>query len=73
MDGMDQLYRRQDLPLKDVLVNLNLQQKKITVAGLHQLSLKQIPDRQNHHVNMMKCRGHHFFQGGKVLAEKTVG
>ena len=60
MDGMAQLYRRQDLPQKDVLENLSLQQQKITVAGSLQLFLekiaftKLIQERGNHHVNMMK-------------------
>ena len=60
MDGMAQLYRRQDLPQKDVLENLSLQQQKITVAGSLRLFLekiaftKLIQERGNHHVNMRK-------------------
>ena len=60
MDGMAQLYRRQDLPQEDVLENLSLQQQRITVAGSLQLFrekivfTKLIQERVNHHVNLMK-------------------
>ena len=39
---MDQLYRRQDLPQKDALENLSLQQQRITVAESLQPFLREI-------------------------------
>ena len=79
MDGMAQLYKRQDLPLKDALGNLNLQPQKNTVAGSPQLflektvSTKLIQRRENHHQTMRKQERHHFSQGGIVLPGKMDG
>ena len=79
MDGMALLYKRQDLPLKGALENLNLQPQKNIVAGSLQLflektvSTKQIQKRENHHQTMRKQERHHFSLGGIVLPGKMVG
>ena len=63
MDGMAQLYKRQDLPLKDALGNLNLQPQKNTVALQlfleKTVSAKLIQKRENHHQTTRKQERHH--------------